>query len=271
MATAQLYFRKADAISALKPNEYLFGVDTVAGTKTFFVATHASIIRSLKKDRNIYEHYGYLKDEDDQSIDQQTRFFIDLDYKLSVEHNTEFETKEELLKTLTKSVEKYMKSKGIVVGRRIVLDASTGEKFSFHVVYPDAIFCNISNMKAFAKDYADVHEQFDGIFDTCVYANRCFRCINQSKLGKGNQLIGDCDIADSLLLGATTDTPIIYVSENAVLKKKVEKLSKLLTSNVDPLSCTKVNIKKQVIPMTHELMKDIVAALAVERAEGYAP
>lgn len=267
--SVNMYYRKSKALENMKAGEFLYAADTEKGTKAFFLATHADMNRSLKKDRNFYEHYGYLQDEDGKNIDQQTKFFIDLDYKIDGDHATIFQDKNELLETLTQSIEKFMASKGILVGRKIVLDASTDKKFSFHVIYPNTIFKNITMMKTLALDYAEAHEQFKGIFDDCVYANRCFRCINQSKLGKNNQLIGDCSIVESLLLSAQTETPITYLGEKQQLKNKVEKLSKIVESNISPMDCVKVDVKKCVIPMTRELMQDLANGLATARADSY--
>jgi hypothetical protein len=257
---SKTYFTKDDALKTIKGQERLFGYDVIREygkiVKRYFNSTYEEIKKILKENRHIYEYYGYLEN-------QKIKLFVDLDYKLNEEHELEYETKEEMLKKIIDTIDKYLKEKKIYDEEKIILDSSDENKYSYHIIYPNIVFSDVQNLKNFMIEMEEKSIGFQkNIPDMCVYRNGCFRCINQSKIGKKSVLKStkDIDILNTLLL--YTD------KENTIRWEKVNKNNKVI-NNIKPTDLMKANLEKKVIKMDKNLVKELLNALDLKRFDNY--
>lgn len=260
----KIYYKKDLALEAIGENQMLFAYDKEENSakKIFFNATYEEIEKLISKDKSIYEHYGYKEN-------QKIKFFIDIDYKLEEEYGIEYETKDELLNDVLGVVEKYLEEKNITPNEKIIMDASTNKKFSFHIIYVDTVFKDVMHLNSFMMDFsAWSRGKYNKIVDTSIYDNGCFRCVNQSKRGKNNVLCfsdkkQEKQILDTLLLHTNKQDVIIYE------KKEVKETKKTKAKFIVPTDLIPIEISRHFTHITKEMLLDFTAILDLKRTDDY--
>jgi len=174
-----IFYTKKDALQFKSSNKYLFGFDKDTTSKKIFeLTTYQKLYKKIiTKPCHYYEYY-----ENDQPI----KLFFDIDQPITIHSSY---TIDSLIQTTLNIIQPYITNQD---QSTIILNASTPTKNSLHIIFPNIIFPNISNMNQFVKQIKQEtnHVYFDKkIIDTSIYAPRCFRIMHCSKFDKNNTLI----------------------------------------------------------------------------------
>ena len=259
----KFYYTEEPALKALKDDEKIFAVDNDHDNKIkkkYFNATYDIIEKLLKKNLNIYEGYN---------AEQKIKFFIDIDYKIEEEeqYNIQFDDAKSLLSVAIEKISDFLKSKNINVKKPIILDSTTNQKFSYHLIYNDLVFDNVKSIKNLMKMFETYTDDlFYKIIDTNVYRKGYFRCINQSKIYKENCLKGNYKILETLLLTIDENLDVLSFQTqqfqiNKEIKKKEE--NKILRDS------DTIVIDKKLINLSIEAMNDFLSILDEKRYSSY--
>lgn len=259
------YYTKAEAISNIQEGERLYARDYINKkgdtVKKFFVANVDEIVELLGSDHHIYEHYGYNK--------ESIKLFLDIDYKCDDYDENVCGSKEELLENIIIPFEEYVNECGFDVSNKIVLDGSTTEKYSYHIVYGNIIFTTIQNMKDFIMEFLRKTEtKYMRAIDNSVYGDRCLRCVNQTKIKKNNPLVGDCEVLDTLLLCNGTRDCVIFerqIDEKAKPRRFVRiNKNRIMENSGD----TEDN---NVVKLTEQELYELMDIMSFNRCHDYEP
>lgn len=203
---------KDEALQILTSDQNLYGQDISekSSAKIFILYTKEEILKKLNTDNHLYEYYGYKED-------QNIKFFIDIDYKVEKEYEIIFTSKEELLVNILNEIDKY-----ICQGnhKKIILDSSNEDKYSYHIIYPELIFRDVSNIQRLMNDFMKITNNiYYQIIDISVYGNKCLRCINQSKKGKTTILksVEEIKIEDTLLLNVNPNLDVLEYKRDEIV------------------------------------------------------
>jgi len=166
------YYAKELAIKNIVFNKILFAEDyELTGKKRFFYSEY-DVIYNLSKNniKNIYETI-----ENKNNV----KLFFDLDFKNISKDEYEHNIKE-VINRCTNILEKYK-----IIPKIIILDASTSEKFSSHIIFSNIIFSSILHLKVFIEEELKIIHKY---IDRTVYRVGLFRLYLNSKKNKNNQL-----------------------------------------------------------------------------------
>lgn len=257
---------KLAAIDTMKCDERLYAFDRhIGGNKAFFNATQKEISKLLKNNLNIYEHFGY----DDKSI----KLFLDIDYNL--DKNNEYDSKDDLLNDFFASFNDYLLSYNLNNGC-VVLDSSDEiNKYSFHLIYNEIIFNNISNMKQFIEQFNKISNNKFYV-DISVYRNGCLRCVNQSKLCCDrifkNYYDTKIHIRDTLVTNFDENKEIFVFENKDELMgetRKIMNIDELMTLNMDDEH--KINYSKffESLKTNPEIMDEMLEMLEPKYCDNY--
>ncbi len=268
MKSIQFHYTEEPAFEAIKDGELIFACDNHyvdeekkinKMLKKYFNSTNIKIEKLLQKENNIYEGIYANK---------KVKFFIDIDYKIEDEdkYNVIFDTADELLESSMNDLTKFFNEKHITLSKPIILRATTNEKFSFHLIYTDLVFDNVTSIKNIMTEFTKfTNELYEKIIDTSVYRKGYFRCINQAKLNKNNALKCEdkINVLDTLIMNVDEKiTPITYALEEQ--KKKDIKIK-----NIKPTDLLQVELQKDKIKLTDEQIQKLVLMVDKKRADDY--
>lgn len=184
----KLFYKKEKAIEMLansKNDIKLFSKDYFDPTdqrvkKNFLLASSLQIYQTIATSTNNY-YYENIE------ANENCKLFIDIDYKLD-QDNTNKYTLDYLINTTINLFTNILATYNYNNIKIIILNASTSEKLSAHLIFPDVVFKNIKQMKDFIStinhDFIDLK-----IIDKLVYKVSCFRMLFCEKINKNNKLI----------------------------------------------------------------------------------
>jgi hypothetical protein len=163
------------------PKSQLFSFDIVpkSGAKNFFFDTYENLFNTIKKNDEscFYE---------DNTFTTKIKLFIDIDGDFIFPSKLERDkcANDILGNIIVKINAQLYRVYKINDPKIIVLISNTLDKLSLHLIYPDIIFNNITEIKFFMMDL-----KTEDYIDHSVYKIGCFRTLYSSKLGYNNKLI----------------------------------------------------------------------------------
>ena len=194
---------------------FLFGHDlTENNHQSYHVTTHLKLFQILKykKISHYYEHYTNSK---------PIKLFFDFDYTIAKFQTKFFQSFDDFYHTIIDYIKNTLSNINMDFHSQqiIVLNASTENKYSLHIIFPKLIMHNVLHIKELIENTPSYLVD-NNIVDTSVYKNGCLRILYSSKYGKNNALtffksynyIYSNDITifmDSLLLNIDSNLPII--------------------------------------------------------------
>lgn len=185
-----LFYKKEKAINMLatsKSNIKLFSKDFYDISdgrvkKNFILSTYKKMFQTIISS---IDNYYYENIE----ADDYCKLFIDIDCK--IDHDcleTQLYTVDYLINTTVDLFINILATYNYINVKIIVLNASTTDKLSAHLIFPDVVFKNIKQMKCFINTIN--HNFIDlKIIDKLVYKVSCFRMLFCEKINKNNKLI----------------------------------------------------------------------------------
>lgn len=129
--------------------------------------------------KNYYEYY---------TNSEPIKLFLDIDCKIGSE--TKYKNIDELVDDVLLLINPILKKLGYEKSAIIVLNASTKEKLSAHIIFPKIILKSVMHIKELLLNIDnDVNNLiYNKIVDMCIYRTGCFRLLWCSKINKNNSL-----------------------------------------------------------------------------------
>lgn len=193
--TQQLAFDFADARSPHAAQVWAYEIDQ-SGRRRFIVASTSSFWRWY---RTVLRRQAPLHVYEVIREGKPCRLYFDLEFR-----RTDSETRALNGRLLTDSVvattaQLLEDCYGVTEARRaancVVLNSTTDDKFSVHLIFPDIVFENNCLAGEFVSVMVDRLPEICrklSFVDTSVYTkNRCFRLIASSKFGRSSRLLPD--------------------------------------------------------------------------------
>lgn len=169
-----------DKMKQLNDKSYkLFSYDlNIKGAKIFYVLTYDEVYNKIiKENKYFYENYN---------SDQRINLFMDIDNK-----NPKGINKDDLLDDILTNITMILETYNYHNIEILVFDATTETKISFHIIFPNISFKNVTQMGYFMTHTNNetlnryINEK---IIDMSIYRNGCFRTYLCSKYRKDNTL-----------------------------------------------------------------------------------
>ena len=259
------FYTKNEALDKLDllTSEYkLFSYDSekADGSKIFFLCTYNLLYNDIITNNNSIHYYENYNDN------QNIKLFFDIDCKIDQLDKNILENKDDFLDNVIVVIKKLLDKININYDTQkiLILDASTNQKYSFHIIFPNIIMNNVIQIKLLLNDIDDYNNTKKYI-DNAVYRNTCFRTLYSSKINKNNTLKIYKKInydnsesnkqlfMDSLLLNFNESiTPIVY-NNNAQKQIHLTKQVK----NISPIQITKINDNSNITEKKEQQINNI--------------
>ena len=245
------YFKKELAIDVLnkldQTNYHLFGHDIIYKNKpnkivkNFHIFNYEQIYNVVKnKKKHFYEHY---------TNSEPIKFFIDIDCKLTSE--SKYTNIDHLVDDILLFINPILHKLGHEKSPIIVLNASTTEKLSAHIIFPTIIFKSALHIKELLLNIEVDTNNFiyNKILDICIYRTGCFRLLWCSKLNKNNIL----NYHKSFYYNYTSDKQLFI----DCLLLNLENTNQIIDFELNNDNCVEINNKIHKLKGTNNLVKNI--------------